>query len=92
MPEPFSSPKGHHQMKVELNLFASLAGYMPDKAKGNPCTLDINEGTTIRQLLEPLKMPAKVIKMIFLNGVHANGDETLKDGDRVGVFPPVAGG
>jgi molybdopterin converting factor small subunit len=79
-------------MKVELNLFASLAGYLPDKAKGTSCTVEIVEGATIRQLLEPLKMPAKAVKMIFLNGVHANGDETLKDGDRVGVFPPVAGG
>jgi molybdopterin converting factor small subunit len=27
-----------------------------------------------------------------LNGIHARGDEVLKDGDRVGAFPPVAGG
>jgi len=30
--------------------------------------------------------------MIFLNGLHATGDEVLREGDRVGVFPPVAGG
>jgi molybdopterin converting factor small subunit len=27
-----------------------------------------------------------------LNGIHAQGDEVLKEGDRVGAFPPVAGG
>jgi molybdopterin converting factor small subunit len=32
------------------------------------------------------------VKIIFLNGIHASGEETLREGDRVGVFPPVAGG
>jgi molybdopterin converting factor small subunit len=32
------------------------------------------------------------VKLIFLNGLHAQGDEILSEGDRVGVFPAVAGG
>lgn len=79
-------------MKVELNLFASLKGYMPPEAQGNPCTVELGEGTKIRGLLEQLKIPVHAVKLVFLNGVHAGGEETLKDGDRVGVFPPVAGG
>ena len=79
-------------MKVELNLFASLKGYLPPKAKGNPCTVEVGEGTKVRGLLEQLKIPAHAVKLVFLNGVHARGEEVLKDGDRVGVFPPVAGG
>jgi len=79
-------------MKVELNLFASLAGYMPDKAKGNFSTAEISEGTKVRELLEQFKIPKDFVKLVFLNGVHANGDEILKDGDKVGVFPPIGGG
>jgi len=79
-------------MKVELDLFASLKGYLPHKAKGNSCAVEIGEGTKVRGLLEQLKIPAHAVKLVFLNGVHARGDEILKDGDRVGVFPPVAGG
>lgn len=79
-------------MKVELNLFASLKGYLPHKAKGSSCAVEIGEGTKVRGLLEQLKIPAHAVKLVFLNGVHARGDEILKDGDRVGVFPPVAGG
>ena len=79
-------------MKVELNLFASLKGYMPHKAKGGSCTVEISEGTEVRGLLEQLKLPAHAVKLVFLNGVHARGDEILKDGDRVGIIPPVAGG
>ena len=80
-------------MKVELSLFASLALYAPDKTGSHSHrTLDTTEGTTIIELLNNLEVPVDKVKMIFLNGLHATGDEVLKEGDRVGVFPPVAGG
>lgn len=80
-------------MKIELSLFASLAQYAPEKtgSHGNQI-LEIAEGSTIMGLLKGLNLPIDKIKMIFLNGLHATGEEVLKDGDRVGVFPPVAGG
>jgi molybdopterin converting factor small subunit len=80
-------------MKVELNLFASLARYAPDKiGSHSQRMLDVTEGTTIMGLLNSMELPIDKIRMIFLNGLHATGDEVLKEGDRVGVFPPVAGG
>ena len=80
-------------MKVELNLFASLARFAPDKIGSHGhLILDVAEGTTIMELLNRLKIPIDKIRMIFLNGLHATGDEVLNDRDRVGVFPPVAGG
>jgi molybdopterin synthase sulfur carrier subunit len=80
-------------MKVELNLFASLARYAPDKTGSHGhLILDAAEGTTIMELLKRLEFPIDKIKMIFLNGLHATGEEVLGDGDRVGIFPPVAGG
>ncbi len=54
--------------------------------------MEVGEGANVRQLLEQLKVPSDVVKIIFLNGAHAGTDATLKDGDRLGVFPPVAGG
>ena len=79
-------------MIVEINLFASLAKFMPEKTGGKPCTLDIGKGTTIKKLLQRLAVPEKDIKLIFLNGVHADSGKILKNGDRVGVFPPIGGG
>lgn len=80
-------------MKVELSLFASLAQYMPDKTGGHGNRmLEVAEGTTIMELLNRLEFPRDKVKLIFLNGLHATGEEILSDGDRVGVFPPVAGG
>ena len=74
-------------MKVELNLYASLARSVP---RTGP--MEIDGETTILGLLRRLDVPMEKVKIIFLNGIHASGIETLREGDRVGVFPPVAGG
>jgi sulfur carrier protein ThiS len=54
--------------------------------------MEVSNGTTIRGLLKQLKVPKKQIKVIFLNGIHAKDGDILKEGDRVGIFPAVAGG
>ncbi len=80
-------------MKIQLGLFASLAGYLPvQKSNGFSSLMEIEEGTTIQSLLEGLKVPPELPKIIFLNGVHAEETTVLKDGDRLGIFPPLAGG
>ena len=47
---------------------------------------------TVKELLETTGVPLGDVKTIFINGLHASGDTVLGDADRVGVFPPVAGG
>jgi sulfur carrier protein ThiS len=74
-------------MKVELNLYASLARFVP---RTGP--MEVDGETTILGLLRRLDVPMDKVKIIFLNGIHASGQESLKEGDRIGVFPPVAGG
>ncbi|MDY7037390.1 MAG: MoaD/ThiS family protein [Thermodesulfobacteriota bacterium] len=79
-------------MEIELKLYASLAHHMPDGMGSERCMVEIREGTRIRELLTHLDVPVNAVKLIFLNGIHAAVDEILKEGDRLGVFPPVAGG
>lgn len=80
-------------MKIELRLFASLARYMPDKTGSlGDRIMEVAEGTAIIDILRRLGVPLDKVRVIFLNGLHATGEEVLKEGDRVGVFPPVAGG
>jgi sulfur carrier protein ThiS len=79
-------------LKVELNLYASFKSYLPEKSSGNTCIMEVEEGIRVRDLLARMSIPPGAPKVVFLNGVHAKGDEVLKDGDRVGAFPPVAVG
>ncbi len=76
-------------MKVEVNLYANLACYMPYEKRGS---MKISEGATIMTLLNQLNVPINDIKLIFLNGIRANVDEVLKDGDKIGIFPAIGGG
>ena len=80
-------------MKIQLNLFASLSQFLPDqKESGFSNLLEIEEGTTVGLLLDHLKIPRDQTKIIFLNGLHAMGSNVLKEGDRLGIFPPLGGG
>jgi sulfur-carrier protein len=79
------------RVKIEFRLYASLSRYMPEEWRNSPA-VEIREGTTVRELLESIKVPPDAVKVVFVNGLHAKSDEVLREGDRVGVFPPVAGG
>ena len=79
-------------MKIEVNLYATLSQYIPDGSKGPKQIVDVEEGTTVSELLSQLGVPAQSAKLIFLDGIHSDLDAVLKDGDRLGIFPPVGGG
>ena len=80
-------------MKIELRLFASLSRYRtPDTGTKLAQTIEISEGSTIGSLIEFLGIPPDTVKIVFINGVHAHDDDTIHEGDRIGIFPPIAGG
>lgn len=79
-------------MKVDVCLYASLASRLPDRSRGNSCFMDLADGTTVAELLQQLGISVDQPKILFINGVHAKPEDVIKDGDRVAVFPPIAGG
>ena len=80
-------------MKIELRLFASLSRYRsPDNGSKLAQSIDIPEGSTIGSLIEFLGIPRDTAKIVFINGIHAHDDDTIHEGDRIGIFPPIAGG
>jgi len=79
-------------MKIEVNLYATLKRYLENGTGGKPSVLEISEDTSVKDIIQKLKISGDSVKLIFINGVHAEKDTTLKDGDRLGLFPPVGGG
>jgi molybdopterin converting factor small subunit len=80
-------------MKIELRLFASLSRYRStDSGAELAQTMEISEGSTIGSLIDLLGIPPDAVKIVFINGVHAHDDDAIHEGDRIGIFPPVAGG
>lgn len=79
-------------MKIEVNLFASLARFKPKNVGKDPWIIDCKEGTTVAELLKEIIDPEKNIKLVFVNNTQAQDGTILKDEDKVGVFPPIGGG
>jgi len=79
-------------MKISVNLFATLVRYKPENTGRDPWTMECPDGTTVGALLQLLKVPSFKARIIFVNNVHADENTVLKDGNRVGIFPPVGGG
>jgi molybdopterin synthase sulfur carrier subunit len=77
-------------MKIEILLYATLRKYGPPH--GGPLTLELKEGDRLGRVLEILGMPPAVEKVMLINGRPANLDTILNEGDKVVLFPPVAGG
>jgi sulfur-carrier protein len=75
-------------MKVGVKCFAHLA-------EGQVCDWrdsqehEVSEGETVRELVKRLGFPEDEIKIIFVNNRIAHMDTVLKEGDRVGLSPPV---
>lgn len=80
------------KMKVELRLYASLSRETAGVKTGGLIVAEAEKGATIWEFLKKQEVPLEKVKMIFLNGKKVTGEEHLSEGDRLGVFPPVAGG
>ncbi len=73
---------------IQLKLFAGLTPYTPDNADHIP----IEPGVTVEDLLQQFDVPTAKAHLIFINGVKKTLQTALSGGERVGIFPPVAGG
>ena len=79
-------------MKIDVRLYATLSDYLPNEKGQNPLKFEVRDGAQVRALLQELGIPPEPVKLVFINGRRATLDTILKDGDRLGVFPPIGGG
>jgi sulfur carrier protein ThiS len=85
------------RMKITFKLYASLTDYLPADARyGNRVALELEEGTSIAQVIEPFGLPQKMVHLVLVNGVYVAPAErlsrVLNDGDVLAIWPPIAGG
>jgi molybdopterin converting factor small subunit len=79
-------------VKVEVHLFATLSGYLPDETIGDGVALDVPEGSTVADVVRALDIPDTFDCMKVVNGHDASPDHLLADRDVVSLFPPLVGG
>ena len=79
-------------IRFEVRLYASLEKVRPRLKAGEPFFMELESGTTARQLMETLGIATKRVQLIFVNGVARGLHHVLSDDDRVALFPPIGGG
>jgi sulfur carrier protein ThiS len=80
-------------MIIKAKIFPSLRHYLPNSKRHiNGHKWDIPKGATVAKALEMLSLPKWEIKLLLVNGRHANMDSVLSDGDVLQVFPLLPGG
>jgi len=78
--------------EIEIRLFAGLRKYNPKDPEEQRFDKEIPPGTTVQDLIDELGIPEQKAKLIFVNNLRRDRDYEFEEGDRVGIFPPVAGG
>jgi sulfur carrier protein ThiS len=88
---------GTNRMRIVFKLYASLTKYLPADARyDNRVKLDLPQGTSIQQVIEPYGMPKELVHLVLVNGTYVAPEErltrVLEDGDVLAIWPPIAGG
>jgi sulfur carrier protein ThiS len=82
---------------ITFKLYAGLTQYLPLEARvGNAMPLELPDGATVLQAMQPFNLPMKIVKLVLVNGVYIAPEDwqtrALQDGDVLAIWPPVAGG
>ena len=85
-------PVTDNKMHVQVKLYASLRRYHPEGAAGEALEVEVDEGSSLGELVKRLEIPPEETKVAFVNGRVQEMGWKLKPGDQVGIFPPVGGG
>lgn len=74
-------------MKIIVKLFANLRDFGPKYQE-----IEIPDNFTLKELIDSLGIPENYPMIKLINGDFADINQSLKDGDTVSLFPPIAGG
>lgn len=84
-------------MRITFKLFATLTDYLPpDARRHNLLELDLQDGQTITQIIQPFGLPDQLVHLVLVNGTYIapehRSTRVLVDGDVLAIWPPIAGG
>lgn len=83
-------------MQVTVKLYATLGDYLPGGSRNNRAEIEVADGATVAEALQPFGLPSRLTHLVLVNGTFVPPDEragkVLRDGDVLAVWPPIAGG
>ena len=79
-------------MQISVKLLATLRKYRPEMPRAKALSLDVAAGTTVHEVVRQLGIPDSVPLVAMVNNGVCKLDRVLVEGDKLALFPPVAGG
>ena len=85
-------------MRVVLKLYASLTDYLPERGRDQRHEVDVDmpADATIAAVIDRFRLPRRQVHLVLVNGVYVEPQQratrTLREGDHLAIWPPVAGG
>ncbi len=83
-------------MDVTVTLFGGLRQYLPAGSSFNRCTLRVDEGASLKTLLEQVPIPADKPYLVILNDEKVDPDAyagiRVDAADDIVLLPPIKGG
>lgn len=76
-------------MRIIVEMFADLRRFHPD---GSTFEAELETGAVVKELIAKAGIPPDYPVMIVINEKMAAVEDSLHDGDRVGLFSPMGGG
>jgi len=80
---------------VWVRLHGSLSSHFDEEGvdKGDGLLVSFQDKRVkVREVFSRFNIPEEAVSFVAINGVKAAKDAWLTDGDKVAIFPPVAGG
>ncbi len=83
-------------MDVDVTLFGGLRQYLPAGSSFNRCTLRVDDGASLKTVLEQVPIPADRPFLVILNDekieADAYDDIRISASDDIVLLPPIKGG
>lgn len=83
-------------MEIPVKLFGALRHYLPAGSGFNSCTVTVEDGANLDNLLDKVPVPRDQSYMVLLNDTKISQeqypDTAIQDGDDVVLLPPIKGG
>lgn len=79
-------------IEIEVRLYGKLSEYSSKAGIGKVMAVTLQENTSLSSFLDQLHLPREEVKLVFVNNQQRNNSYKLQDGDRVAMFPLIAGG
>ena len=73
--------------KLFFRFYEELNDYLPHKMRKEEFVHSFEGLISIKELIKTMGVPSEEVDLILVNGISVDFSSTIKDGDRVSVYP-----